>query len=202
MVKSRAQNDIGPSTNGLALPDEATLPYPLRVQAIYVSAGDYVKPETHPVYTLMDSAGAQHTYCFDLAGQVTEVLVRPGQIFRKPTRVFAFCCDTTAKAFAADVAPSRVKPLSAPPLTPRAVPSRPAAANTRRASNGPSDGQSATWGGPRKQTLALGGVAALVAGLMLLSQGKLWATGDTSPAEAVAEQPAETAPAAINAVVE
>lgn len=56
MVKKRTKFDIGPSTNGLALPDEKTLPYPLRVQAIYVQIGDYVRPAGHPIYTLMDSA--------------------------------------------------------------------------------------------------------------------------------------------------
>ncbi len=197
MVKSRAQDDLGPSTDGLALPDETTLPYPLRVQAIYVRPGDYIKPETHPIYTLMDSAGAQHTYSFDLAGQVTEVLVRPGQIFRKPARIFAFCCDSTATGFAADVPPSRVKPLSAPPLPRRPVSSRPSATGTASANQNAVPLKRR----PRKQTVALGTAATLIGALMLLSQGDLWAT-DELPADVVTEQPAETAPAAINAVVD
>ena len=94
MVKKRAKDDIGPATNGLALPDEKTLPYPLRVQAVYIHVGDYVEPATHPIYTLMDSAGAQHTYSFDLPGQVTRISVRPGQIFTRRERVFEFCCDS------------------------------------------------------------------------------------------------------------
>lgn len=191
MVKNRIKEDIGPSTDGLALPDELTMPYPLRVQAIYVHAGDYVKPDTHPVYTLMDGAGAQHTVSFDHPGQVTRVLVRPGQIFRKRARVFEFCCDSTAVAFSADVPPSKVKRLSAPPIRPRAMTSRPA----QPVSSPEPQEPATTWRFRRKESIALVGIAALIAAVALFSRGELMATGRQ-------EQPVDSAPTAIDAATD
>tara|TARA_R110002033_G_scaffold89560_2_gene139713 strand:- start:1238 stop:1819 length:582 start_codon:yes stop_codon:yes gene_type:complete len=182
MVKKRTKFDIGPSTNGLALPDEKTLPYPLRVQAIYVQIGDYVQPASHPIYTLMDSAGAQHTYSFDLPGQVTRISVRPGQIFTRRQRIFEFCCDSLALDFAAEVPPSKVKPLMAPPIQPRVMTAQrprpqPDAAQVKVAAPRPQR---------RKQALAASAVIALIGAVALLSLG-----GTSDKSEKVAEQPVD-----------
>lgn len=182
MVKKRAKDDIGPATNGLALPDEQTLPYPLRVQAVYIHVGDYVQPATHPIYTLMDSAGAQHTYSFDLPGQVTRISVRPGQIFTRRERVFEFCCDSIAQDFAALAPPSKVKPLTAPPIQPRVAttprpPPQPDAAQIRTA-----------IARPRRRNRALAAVAVLIGAVALLSQ-----VGASDTDEQVAEQPVDRA---------
>jgi hypothetical protein len=181
MAKARAQSDIGPSTNGLALPDEATLPYPLRVQAIYVQVSDYVNPDTHPIYTLMDSAGAQHTYSFDLPGQVTRILARPGQIFTKRARMFEFCCDREARAFAAVSPPSTIKPLSAPP-----IPARPVSARTTPRPQTDQTGHSRR---PAREALLLGALATLVVSLVILSQTKLLTTRHENAGSSFAQQP-------------
>lgn len=183
MVKKRAKDDIGPATNGLALPDEQTLPYPLRVQAVYIHVGDYVQPATHPIYTLMDSAGAQHTYSFDLPGQVTRISVRPGQIFTRRERVFEFCCDSIAQDFAALAPPSKVKPLTAPPIQPRV-------ATTPRPRPQPDAAQIRTAiARPQRRNRALAAVAAVLIGAVaLLSQ-----VGASDTDEQVAEQPVDRA---------
>ncbi len=182
MVKKRAKDDIGPATNGLALPDEQTLPYPLRVQAVYIHVGDYVQPAMHPIYTLMDSAGAQHTYSFDLPGQVTRISVRPGQIFTRRERVFEFCCDSIAQDFAALAPPSKVKPLTAPPIQPRV-------ATTPRPRPQPDAAQIRTAiARPQRRNHALAAVAVLIGAVALLSQ-----VGASDKDEQVAEQPVDRA---------
>lgn len=184
MVKKRTRSDIGPSTNGLALPNDKTLPYPLRVQAIYVEVGDYVQPAAHPVYTLMDSAGAQHTYSFDLPGQVTRISVRPGQIFTRRQRIFEFCCDSLASDFAAEVPPSKFKPLTAPPIQPRLVSSsqplrhRPEAIPAKAVASRPK---------LQKHALIAGAVAGVMGVVVFLSQN-----GASSTHDNVAEQPVDS----------
>ncbi len=182
MVKKRSKDDIGPATNGLALPDEKTLPYPLRVQAVYIHVGDYVQPARHPIYTLMDSAGAQHTYSFDLPGQVTRISVRPGQIFTRRARVFEFCCDSIAQDFAELAPPSKVKPLTAPPIQPRiATKPRP------RPQQNAAQIKTAT-ARPQRRNRALAAVALLIGAVALLSQ-----MGASDRDKQVAEQPVDKA---------
>lgn len=99
MSKIRPMSEIGPTTNGMMLPEPEQVSYPIQIQSIQVGIGDYIAPET-PVYTFMDRDGSSQSYNYGSYGQITKITVNALDVFTEPQRIFELCCDEIAQTHA------------------------------------------------------------------------------------------------------